>query len=335
MSPGNIPVLQMLLDILLKFQRPDLVKLCLGTPTRPPTRLSSLSLGAIDSFAATTTDVADEWIQLYPFAQMIAASYSKLASDMEIAAEPPSPSSSSLSSSSSSSSLCTTPSAPSSMAPLPAASSVSHAMPAVREQDRWPPQQDMLEIQTGHDRRQQAMMQFSPSSAPMVIDAPSPDDLNSYGTLRPDYHHNYGPAASAVHHMAEEQLLDYTLMPTVAIPSMPMMVKPTPLEAEAERWLMQAEQDATAYAARSLPHSRSQQQPSHRAAEGSMLGLDNSRPMPLNMRGGNSQPTGLDAEVYGLSLPSTLDTPIATFDCWNVGAVHADQQHQGQPSHQL
>jgi hypothetical protein len=136
--------------------------------------------------------------------------------------------------------------------------------------------------------------------------------------------------------MAEEQLLDYTLMPTVAIPSMPMMVKPTPLEAEAERWLMQAEQDATAYAARSLPHSRSQQ-PSHRAAEGSMMGLDDRRPMPLNMRGGNSQPTGLDAEVYGLSLPSTLDTPIAPFDSWNVGAVHADlQQRQGQqPSHQL
>ncbi len=34
MSPGNIPAFQLLLDILLEFQRPDLVKQCLGTTSR-------------------------------------------------------------------------------------------------------------------------------------------------------------------------------------------------------------------------------------------------------------------------------------------------------------
>ena len=34
MSPGNIPAFQLLLDILLEFQRPDLVKQCLGMASR-------------------------------------------------------------------------------------------------------------------------------------------------------------------------------------------------------------------------------------------------------------------------------------------------------------
>lgn len=298
MSPGNIPAFQLLLDILLEFQRPDLVKQCLES--------------------------VDSWVRLYPFAQGIARVYAQLARDMESVMLLSFDTSSSSSSSSSppSFSLRTaaiTPSLPSpSQSALPSTSApaaVVRGAAAVRgherRRQRQQQQEGMRELQMEQERRRQELLQLEPSAV--------------VAHCRPVY--AVGPQPQPQPPPPPQPYADLALLGasagTVTWPPMPtsMMRGPTSttLEDEAERWLMQAEQDATAYAARGPPlpiHHHHQQiyaqqlRPPMIAAADRMMGL--SMPLDIGTDGRTQQqpPPQMAAAAANSFMPTSPSSAV-------------------------